>query len=126
MRSKIPITPQDSEPGKPKLSFLRLILILIAGLTVISIVMMLAIFFLSDKDKATKDVNVNITVLPATPSSAKIPVIQQAPPPALPKNIKQPTYNMPAPPTIQTPDSNAAGQLAPRRTPQPTPSESPP
>ena len=52
--------------------------VLVVGLTMISIVVMLAIFFLSGKNDAAKGVNVNVTTPPATPriwsSRASAPV----------------------------------------------------
>jgi type IV secretory pathway VirB10-like protein len=126
MRPENPSTPHEG--GSRKASLIRLVLILIVGLTAISIVAMLAIFFLSGKSDAAKDaakeVNVNITTPPATPFSPNTPVIRQAPPPSPAKPVKQPS--MPAPPAMATPCNNTNEQSVPKQTPQPLPSESPP
>jgi len=126
MRPENPSTPHEG--GSRKASIIRLVLILIIGLTVISIVAMLAIFFLSGKSDAAKDaakeVNVNITTPSATPFSTNAPVIRQAPPPSPAKPVKQPS--IPAPPTIGTPGGDTNEQSVPKQTPQPLPSESPP
>ena len=126
MRPENPSTPREG--GSRKASFIRLVLILIIGLTLISIVAMLAIFFLSGKSDAAKDaakeVNVNITTSPATPFSSTTPIIRQAPPPSPAKPVKQPS--LPAPPAVGTPGSNTNELSVPKQTPQPLPSESPP
>jgi hypothetical protein len=83
-------------------------------------------FFLSGKDKPSKDVDVNITVPQATPYSANTPSIRQAPRQSPPPIIKQPKYNMPAPPATPTPVNNTNEQVIPKRTPQLQPSKSPP
>lgn len=122
MRSENPSTPHVGESSK--VSIIRLVLVLIVGLTMISIAAMLAIFFLSGKNDAAKEVNVNVTTPPATPFSPNTPIIRQAPLPSPAKPVKQPS--MPAPPAVRTPGSNTNEQTAPKQTPQPLPSESPP
>jgi type IV secretory pathway VirB10-like protein len=122
MRPENSSTPHEG--GSRKASFIRFALILIAGLTVISIVAMLAIYFLSGKNDAAKEVNVNITTPSATPFSPNTPVIRQAPPPSPAKPVKQPS--MPPPPTVATPGSNTNQHSTSKQTPQPLPSESPP
>ena len=113
MRPENPSTPHEG--GSRRASFIRLVLILIVGLTVTSIVAMLAIFFLSGKNDAAKDaakeVNVNITTPSATPFSTNTPVIRQAPRPSPVKPVKQPS--MPAPPAMVTPGSNTERTVRP-------------
>lgn len=107
-----------------KTSIIRFFLILIIGLTMISIAALLAIFFLSGKNDAVKEVNVNVTTPAATPFSANTSVIRKAPPPSPLMPIKQP--RIPPPPTVATPDGNMNEQSTPKQRPQPLPSESPP
>ena len=92
---------------------------------VVPVIALLIMFFINSRSPGL-EVNTNITVQPAPPYSPNTPVIRQAPPPSPAKTIKQPTHNMPTPPTLPTPINNSNEQLAPRQTPQPTPSESPP
>jgi hypothetical protein len=122
MRPENLTTPHKGESRKT--NTIRFFLILIIGLTMVSIAALLAIFFLSGKNDAVKEVNVNVTTPAATPFSANTPVIRQAPPPSPAVPIKQP--NMPPPPTVATPGGNKNKQSASKQTPQPLPSESPP
>src|SRR5438105_14665129 len=114
MRPENSSTPHEG--GSRKASFIRLALILIAGLTLISIVAMLASYFLSGKNDAAKEVNVNITTPSATPFSPNTPVIRQAPPLSPAKPVKQPS--MPPPPTVATPGSNTNQRSTSKQTPQ--------
>jgi hypothetical protein len=92
---------------------------------VIPVIALLILFFINSRTPRPQ-VNTNITVQPAAPHSPNTPLIRQPPPPSPAKNIKQPTFSMPKPPIPLASVNNSNGQLAPRQTPQPTPSESPP
>jgi hypothetical protein len=89
------------------------------------VIALLVMFFINSQTPAS-EVNTNVTVQPAVPYSPNTPVIRQSPPPSPAKAIKQPASSMPTPPTLPTPVNNSNEQVAPRQTPQPTPSESPP
>jgi Na+-transporting methylmalonyl-CoA/oxaloacetate decarboxylase gamma subunit len=108
-------------------SYLRFTLLgvtVVVLIIVIPVIALLLMFFINSRSPKP-EVNTNVTVQPAAPYSPNTPVIQQAPPsPA--KAIKQPTASMPTPPTPPTRVNNSNGQLVPRQSPQPTPSESPP
>ena len=94
------------------LRFTGLTLLLIVGLTVVSIVMLLTLFFLSDHSNTSKEVNVNITVPKSSPYPLS-PVITQPPPPSQPKAIKLPSDSVtkPSPPTL--PKANEMTNTAP-------------
>jgi hypothetical protein len=112
--------------GRTYIRFTRLAVILIIGLTVVSLASILIIFMLRSQPSDAAPVNVNISVPPATPYSANTPIIRQPPPQSPPPIIKQPKYSMPVSPTPQMPSNSANEQIAPRQTPQSSPSESPP
>lgn len=90
--------------------FTRFALSLIIGLTVVSIIMMLAFFFLSDRHSSQEKVNVNIT----TPNSSYTPdqIIQHAPAPQ-PKPNKPSKINIPAPspPKVEGITNNATSNM---------------
>jgi hypothetical protein len=113
------------EGGRSHLRFTLLGVVVFALLIIIPIMALLILFFINSQTPAT-EVNTNVTVRPAAPYSPNTPLIRQAPPPSPARNIKQPTFNMPTPPLPPTPLSNSNERLAPRHTPQPTASESPP
>jgi hypothetical protein len=115
----------QQEGRRSHLRFTLLGVIVFALLIIIPIMALLIMFFINSRTPGT-EVNNNVTVLPAAPYSPNTPLIRQAPPPSPVKNIKQPTFNMPTPPIPPTPINNSNERLAHRRTPQPTPSESPP
>jgi hypothetical protein len=100
----------------------RLGLFLLILLIAIPITALLLLFTLSRREQPS--VNTNITLPLATPYSANTPVIRQAPPPSPAKAVKQPS--IPLPPTVGTPGSNTNQRSAPKQSPQPLPSESPP
>ena len=90
---------------------------------VVPVIALLILFYINSRSPEPQ-VNTNITVQPAAPFSVNTPIIRQAPPPSPAKAVKQP--RIPPPPTITTPSNSANEQLAPKQTPQPRPSESPP
>jgi hypothetical protein len=92
---------------------------------VVPVIALFVMFFINSRTPGP-EVNTNVTVQPSAPFSPNTPVIRQAPLPSPAKAIKQPASSMPAQPTLPTPVNNSNKQLAPRQTPQPTPSESPP
>lgn len=97
--------------------------IVLVLIIVIPVIALLIVFFINSRSPEPQ-VNTNITVPPAAPFSANTPVIRQAPPPTPAKAVKQPS--MPMPPTVATPGNNPNERPAPKQTPQPLPSESPP
>jgi hypothetical protein len=103
------------------LRFTRFALVLIVGLTFLSIIMIFVLFLLSDNHDATKDVNVNLTILPSpSPYLPEYTLIRQAPPPALPPKVaKQPDHKMPAPPRPVVINSNTHERPRPEQTPTP-------
>lgn len=107
-------------------SYLRFTLLgatVVVLIIVIPVIALLILFFINSRTPFPQ-VDTNITVQPATPYSPNTPLIRQPPPPSPVKPIKQPS--MPTPPIPPTPINNVNEQLAPRQTPRPTPSESPP
>ena len=100
----------------------RLGLFLLILLIVIPITALLLLFTFSRREQP--NVNTNIIVPQVTPYSANTPLIRQAPSPSPAKAVKQPS--MPTPPAVATPGNNSSERLAPKQTPQPLPSESPP
>jgi hypothetical protein len=115
----------QQEGRRSHLRFTLLGVIAFALIIIIPVIALLIMFFINSRTPKT-EVNTNVTVQPAAPYSPNTPLIQQAPPPSPARNIRQPTFNMPTPPIPPTPVNNTNGQLVPRQTPQPTPSESPP
>lgn len=112
-----------------QLRFTCLAVILIIGLTTISIVSILVIFLMSSQQMVSEPVNVNVRV-PTQPIAPTDQPILKPPPPAprLP-TVAQPVYSTPTPSNTPTLDKNANEQTVPRQTPQTpqsTPSESPP
>jgi hypothetical protein len=145
MRSTEPTSSEDSRPPKYQhrmelfyfdqvgsryvLRFTRMAVLLIIGLTVVSIVSILVIFLVSSQQMASEPVNVNVSV-PTLPTSPTDKPILKPPPPAprLPK-VAQPVYSTPAPSNTPALNKNSNGQTIPKQTPQsplPTTSESPP
>jgi hypothetical protein len=92
---------------------------------VFPVIALLVMFFINSRIPGP-EVNTNVTVQPAASYSPNAPVIRQAPSPSQAKAVKQPASSMPTPPTLPTRVNNSNGQLVPRQSPQPTPSESPP
>jgi hypothetical protein len=85
-----------------------LAVILIAGLTVISIAAVLVIFVLRGSRGASENVNVNVIMPSVSPFSANKPIIKQAPPPPSPSKVNRPQpVAVPTPLLPQTPDKNA-------------------
>lgn len=140
MRPDEPHDESDQPPPRPRdyslfffqhdsgRSYLRLTLlgvIVFALLIVIPLAALLILFFINSRTPKP-EVNTNITVQPAAPYSPNTSLIRQAPPPSPAKNIKQPAFSTPTPSILPTPFNNSNERLAPRHTPQPTPSESPP
>lgn len=115
----------QQEGRRSYLRFTLLGVVVFALLIIIPIMALLIMFFINSRTPGT-EVNTNVTVQPAAPYSPNTPLIRQAPPPSPARNIKQPTFNMPTPPISPTPLHNSNERLAPRHTPQPMPSESPP
>jgi len=113
----------QQEGQRSYLRFTPLGVTVLVLIIVIPILALLIMFFINSRTPEPR-VNTNITVPPTTPFSANTPIIRQAPPPSPPKAIKQPS--VPAPPAVASPSNNLNAKSAPKRTPQPTPSESPP
>lgn len=85
-----------------------LAVILIAGLTVISIAAVLIIFLLGGSRSASENVNIDVSTPSASPFSANKPIIKQATPPPSPPKVNQPqSVIVPAPSLPQTPGKNA-------------------
>jgi hypothetical protein len=107
------------------LRFTWLTVILVIGLTVVSLVLILIIFLFRSQSIANEPVNVNIPRASPSPSLLDEPIIRQVPlQPPPPRVVKQPGYNVPAPRT-PTPDKNINEQVVPRQTPQPQTSKPP-
>lgn len=115
----------QQEGRRSYLRFTLLGVIVFALFIVIPVMAMLILFFINSRS-SMPETNINVTGAPPASSSTNPPLIRQAPPPSPARNIKQPTSSMPTPPIPPTPLSNSNERLAPRHTPQPTPSESPP
>ncbi len=113
------------EGQRSHLRFTPLGVTVVVLIIVVPVIALLIMFFINSRTPGP-EVNTNVTVQPAAPYSPNTPVIRQAPPPSPAKAVKQPAANMPAPPIPPTPVNNSNGQLVPRQSPQPTPSESPP
>jgi hypothetical protein len=93
------------------LRFTRLTLFLIVGLTVLSILLLFALF-LSNRRGSHEDIDINVVAPTATPQDYNKPVLRQVPPgPMPPKVIKQPRAGVPP---------------SPSPTPSPTPARTPP
>lgn len=93
------------------LRFTRLTIFLIVGLTILSILLLFALF-LSNRRGRPEDIDINVVVPTATPQDYTKPVLQPtAPGPTPPKVIKQPGVGVPA---------------SPSPTPSPTPARTPP
>jgi hypothetical protein len=96
-----------------------LAVILIAGLTVISIAAVLVIFVLRGSRGASENVNVNVITPSASPFSANKPLIKQAPTPLSPPKVSQPQpVVIPTPSLIPTPAENANVPLGATPTPR--------
>jgi hypothetical protein len=109
-----------------QLRFTRLAVLLIIGLTVVSIVSILVIFLISSQQMASESVNVNVSVPTRTVAPSDKPILKPPPPaPRLPK-VAQPVYRTPTPSSTPPPAKNSNGQTIPKQTPQSSPSESPP
>jgi|SRR5215213_9235197 len=115
----------QQEGQRSHLRFTLLGAIVVVLIIVVPVIALLVMFFINSRT-ARPEVNTNVTVQPAAPYSPNAPIIRQVPPPSPAKAIKQPVTSMPTPPTPPTPVNNSNGQLVPRQSPQPTPSESPP
>jgi hypothetical protein len=113
----------QQEGQRSYLRFTPLGATLLVLLIIIPIIALLIMFYINSRTQEPQ-VNTNITVPSATPFSPNTPVIRQAPPPSPPKAVKQPS--VPAPPTVATPGNDLNKQIAPKQTPEPLPSESPP
>lgn len=95
-RGKIGLFYYERVGSRYYLHFTRLTVMLVVGLTVISIVTLLALFFLSGQRDVLKEVNVNITIPKPSPNLPTQTIIQPTPV-QQPKPIKQPIINIPAP-----------------------------
>lgn len=113
----------QQEGQRSYLRFTPLGAMLLVLVIIIPVIAILIMFYINSRTPEPQ-VNTNITVPSATPFSANTPIIRQAPPPSPVKAIKQP--NIPTPPTIATPGNNPNDRSAPKQTPQPLPSKSPP
>lgn len=116
----------ETVDGRTYLRFTRWAVILIIGLTVISIVSILVIFLMSSQQSATEPVNVNVTVPSRLPSPSNKPILRQPAPQPQPPKVAQPGYSIPASPNTPQLNKNFNGQTAPRKAPESLPSESPP
>lgn len=110
--------------------YLRLTLlavILIAGLTVISIAAVLILFVLRGSRSASENVEINVITPSASPFSANKPLIKQVPPPPSPPKVNQPQpVVIPTPSLPRTPDKNANVRSGVSSTPQHDASKPPP
>ena len=109
------------------LRFTHLAVVLILGLTLISVVAILAIFLIRSRPNDLGNVNVNIAAPALSPYSTNKPIIRQLPPQSSPPKVgKQPAYSTPVPLSSPIPDQDGDEQLTARPPARPSPSESPP
>lgn len=94
-REKIGLFYYERVGSRYYLRFTRLTVMLVVGLTVISIAALL-VFFLSNHRNPPKEVNVTITIPESSPNPPTQTIIQPAPV-RQPTPIKQPIINIPAP-----------------------------
>jgi multisubunit Na+/H+ antiporter MnhC subunit len=113
--------------GRTYLRFTRSAIILILGLTAISVGSILVIFVMSSQQSATEPVNVNVTTpTQAPPSLSNKHILRQPLPQSQPPKVAQPVYSMPTPLNTQPLNKNFNSQTILKRTPQTPPSEYPP
>src|ERR1043165_1015315 len=97
------------------LRFTRLAVALILGLTLISVVAILAIFLIRSRPDGLGNVNVNIAAPAVSPYSTNKPIIRQPPPQSSPpKIVKQHAYSTPVPPCSPTPNQGNKEKLTAR------------
>jgi hypothetical protein len=84
----------------------RLAVILIAGLTAVSIAAIVIIFLAGSSQNYLENVNINMAAPPGTPLSVNKPLIKQAPPPSPPKVIRPQPVVIPTPSATPTPERN--------------------
>jgi hypothetical protein len=116
----------ESVDGRTYLRFTRWAVILIIGLTVVSIVSILVIFLMSSQQSATEPGNVNVTVPSRLPSPSNKPILRQPAPQSQPPKVAKPSHGIPATPNTPQLNKNSNGQTVPRQAPQSLRSESPP
>lgn len=112
--------------GRSYMRLTRLAVILIVGLTVVSIISILLIFLFSSQPSTSKPVNVNVSVPSPSPYVPKKPILRPPPPQPQPPKVAQPVYSMPTPSNTPLLYKNYNGQAIPKLNPQSPPSESPP
>jgi hypothetical protein len=93
------------------LRFTRLTLFLIVGLTVLSVLLLFALF-LSNRRGGREDVDINVVAPTATPQDYNKPVLQRAAPGPTPPKVRKPL--------------GASVLPSPSLTPSPTPARTPP
>jgi hypothetical protein len=109
------------------LRFTRLAVALILGLTLISVVAILAIFLTRSRPDGLGNVNVNIAAPAVSPYSTNKPIIQRPPPQSSPPKVgKQPAYSTTLPPSSPTPNQDNKEKLTARPPARTSSSESPP
>ena len=135
MRSDEQITSEDNDRPKPRprleffyyeqvgshyyLRLTWLTVILVVGLTVVSLAMILAIFFLSDRPDPEKDVNLNITAPSRSPYSPDKPILRQPPSTPLPPKVGiQSKSSVPTPTSTPAGSSNTNEQIVPKQSPR--------
>jgi len=107
-----------------------LAVILIVGLTAVSLAAILIMFLINSRRDPSKDLNLNIVMPSPSPRSPNNPVIRQAPPAApLPQVYRPSQSNMPATPRLSPIPGTSANdneQVVPQQTPSPQPTNPPP
>src|SRR5438132_18589 len=87
----------ETESGRTCLRFTRWAVILILGLTVVSIISILVIFLLRSQPSASEPVNVNVSLPSPSPYLSNKPILSPPPPQPQPPKVAQPVYSMPTP-----------------------------
>ena len=109
----------EQDGNRYYLRFTPLAVLLVIGLTIVSLAAILIMFSVRSQHSASKETNVNIITTAPSPYSPDKPLIQQAPPQTPPSVRKPPVVTMPSPPTPPKTSNNANEQLTPMRTTQP-------
>lgn len=128
--SKLALFFYERKGSRYYLRFTRLAVILIVGLTAVSLVAILIMFLINSRHDASEELNINIVTPSPSPRSPNNPVIKQAPASApLPQVYRPSQSNMPASPALSPipgTGDNDNEQVAPQQTPSPQPSTPPP
>jgi hypothetical protein len=113
--------------GRTYLRFMRLVVILIIGLTVISLASIIILFMLRSQPDNSVPVNVNIIPQPSTPYTPDNPIIRKVPSRSSPPKVdQQPKHRTSVPPPPLMPDNKGNEQSTPKPPSRSSPSESPP